>query len=148
MTQTIGFRSFPKGWEGPVVLEFERYTDHARVVRYRSQLETRHFDLYVPKFLLPTGETAEGPPRLRVAIGRSRERFRTMGFFGNADPTVVEKNICTYDLSEAKTNSIRYDLRHEGQLYALYVPHEIFAGDEPPKRVFLLVEVSEKSTGT
>lgn len=122
MSHTIGFASFPKGWEGPVVLEFERYTDHSRVVRYRSNLGNRHFDLYVPKFMLSTGAAAEGPPRIRVAIGRSQERFRTMGYFGKAEPSIVGENICTYDLSEAKANSIRYDLKHEGAAVCALCP--------------------------
>ena len=147
MPQAIGFASFPKGWEGPVVLEFELHTDHSRVVRYRCRLENRQFDLYIPKFLLAAGPAATGPLRIRVAIGRSRERFRTMGFLGKPDTPVPGERICTYDFSEAKANSIRYDLLHGGQRYSLYVPREVFRGEAPPKRVFLFVEVPEGTLG-
>lgn len=139
MEKSIGFSAFPRGWEGPVILDFERYMDHTRVVRYRCRLESRQFDLYAPKFMLPGVDGDESPPRVRVAMGKSRQRFRSVGFHGKPETASTGPGICTFDFCEEKANSKRYNLVHEGQTYSLYVPNEVFGDEPPPNRLFLQV---------
>jgi hypothetical protein len=80
MTRQIGFSEFEKAWEGPVYLEFSRYSDHSKTVRYKSRLKTREFDLYAPLFMLNELAGPQPPQKLIAAIGKARSGYTRLGF--------------------------------------------------------------------
>jgi hypothetical protein len=110
-------------WEGPESFEFSRYTDdHTNTVRYRCKLNKRYFDLYVPRFMLEEMNVGEAPHKLKVVIGKGSD------------------GVFDYSIGEKMENSIRYNMWHEGQCYALYVPNEVFGGDRPPPSVYIRID--------
>jgi hypothetical protein len=141
MPRQIGFANFEKAWQGPIYLEFTRYSDHTKTVRYRSQLETRAFDLYAPLFMLKELPGEQPPAKLIAAIGKGPERLNTIGFAAAPYKPRVASDVCEFILENEMVNSVRYDLTHERHVYSLYVPNEVF-GDEPaPRLVYLRLGV-------
>jgi hypothetical protein len=140
----IGFGESKSDWEGPLVLDFSRTTDHAKTVRYRCQLKFHAFDLYAPLFMLRNLTPGDVPTRLLVAIGKSFEPVRTIGFLSGPRPLRVESDVCQFEFKEAKVNSKRYDLVHQGQPYSLYIPNEVFENHRHPTRVYLRIGVPDK----
>lgn len=143
MPSIIGFEGFRRQWEapweGPVVLTFEWFRNHTQTVRYRAALEDRVFDLYAPRFLLPAD--GDAPPQLLVAVGKTPEPVREIGFRGRSIPPRATSEMCEFDFFEEKVNSRRYQLWHEGRGYSLYVPNEVFEGLQAPERVFMRIAV-------
>jgi len=141
MGRIIGFKDFPKAWDEVVVMEFNLKEFHTKTARYISPLEKRTFDLYAPLFLLPDPDNP--PKEIIIALGKSSRTIRAIGFHGEIKPLQVGPDICEYEFNEEKVNSIRYELKHEGQSYYLYIPNEVFERESPPTRVFIQVAVTE-----
>jgi hypothetical protein len=142
--RTVGFVSFPVDWEGPIELPFSLFDKTpARTVRYKSQLQRRAFDLYLPKPIL--GDRADNPPtRLVTRIGRSTQVFGNVGFHactilsGGADCDAL-----TYELYRENVNSVRYVVSYNEGSYDLYIPKEVFGGQPWPNKVYLQVGIPE-----
>lgn len=132
-------------WEGPIVREFLLSSGHSKTARYRCQLEKRAFDFYAPLFLLLGLSPGKVPERLQVAIGKSFQPVRTIGFLSEPLPLSIESDVCEYEFTEAKSNSKRYDFAYEGQTYALYIPNEVFEGHPHPRRVYVKMGVLSDS---
>jgi len=141
MGRIIGFKDFPNAWEGPAILEFELYSEHTRTARYRSYLQQQRFDIYVPLFML--GINNKLPDRILVALGKSAEPLRTIGFRGEPLKPKVTSDIIEFNFVEEKANSVKYNLFFAGQSYNLYIPNEVFADELPPPRVYLQIGVPE-----
>jgi len=140
--RTVGFVNFPVDWEGPIELQFSLFDKStARTVRYKSQLQHRAFDFYVPRVIL--GAHADDPPSTLVArIGRSTQVFGNVGFHarevlsGGADCDAL-----TYEVFRENVNSVRYMVRYQDGNYDLYIPKEVFGGKPWPNKVYLQVGI-------
>lgn len=142
MGRLIGFFDFPKAWEGPAILEFGHFRTHTKTARYKASLETREFDLYAPLFMFPGVDPP--PQRILVALGKTIGCVRTIGFTGEHKPPLATSEICEFDLSERKVNSVLYKTSHEYREYSLYVPNEVFADEEPPQRIFIQIALPQE----
>jgi hypothetical protein len=139
---STGFIQFPEDWSGPVFLEFTLYTArHTSVVRYRFRLESRMFDLYVPKYIIENLSPDVIPEKILVAIGRAPARKESIGFLSSPIPPRVEYDLCEYQYSREYGPSHRFDTRIEAVTYSLYVPKEIFHGQSPPSRLYLKIAI-------
>ena len=141
MGRVIGFRDFPQAWDGPVVFEFNLFSDHTKTVRYKARLEKHIFDIYVPKFMLPENDPM--PEKIVIAVGKAIGPVQTIGFQGEPKKPRVCSEICEYTLYEEMGNSIKYKLVCDQGKYFLYLPYEVFAGEPPPNRVFLQVAIPQ-----
>jgi hypothetical protein len=139
----IGFVNFPEDWVGPVTLEFSLYSIHSRVTRYKSQLETRDFDLYAPNFMIDALSPEKTPSTLLAVIGRAPVKKEKIGFTSTTCPPKIESDLCEYLYSEEKVNSFLYYITIKGFGYGLYIPKEIFHGKPPPSAVYLRLGISE-----
>jgi len=152
MAPEVGFTSFARDWEGPVVLEFRHFREHTKTARYKCQLETRTFDLYAPLFMIPNLPSDARPERLLVALGRSSGPLRSIGFTGEARLPTVTSDTCEFDFMEQKVNSKRYRMESDGDSYSLYIPNEVFEGQPHPGRVYIRLglpaEVEENRSTT
>ncbi|MDO8717245.1 MAG: hypothetical protein Q7J73_10660 [Dehalococcoidales bacterium] len=132
-------------WQGPVAHEFKYYSGHTKTTRYRCDLKEHPFDFYAPLFMLKGLSEEEIPERIQVVIWRSESPSRTCGYLSEPLPLRLESDVLEYEFKEAKANSKRYDFVHKSEVYAIYIPNEIF-GDYPnPKRVYVQMAVSEKN---
>ena len=139
MRKAIGFKDFPVDWEGPIALDFIRNREHTATGRYKCELDKRVFDFYIPLFLL---EGRPGlPDKICVVVGKSAQALTAVGFHAAPRPAVIKSDLCEYDLSDEKVNSIRY--KTSDQKYSMYVPKEIFQDGVPPKRLFVKVLTAE-----
>lgn len=137
----MGFGLSPREWEGPIALEFCFHSSHTKTVRYNCQLEKHSFDFYAPLFKLDGLSPNEVPERLQVVIWKSGSPVRTMGYLSEPLPLRIESDVLEYEFTEAKVHSKRYDLAYEAQLYALYIPNEVFSGALHPRRVYVQMGV-------
>jgi len=139
MSKMIGFAGLDHLWEDPVTLEFHRFKEHARTVRYRCELEARGFDLYAPRFLLSDATGEEAPERILVMIGMTKQQFQGIGFHGVPQSREAEPGLLHYRFAEEKVNSKRYNVFYDDQRYDLYVPNEVFGDKAPPPELFLRI---------
>ena len=79
------------------------------------------------------------PQKIRVTIGRSPRPVRTIGFGSEPTQPHVSDQVWEYDFLEKKANSIRYQVRVEGQPYSLYVPGGVFKGRSYPDRLYVYI---------
>ncbi|MDD5126670.1 MAG: hypothetical protein PHR43_00995 [Dehalococcoidales bacterium] len=140
----MGFELKPREWEGPIAHEFCLHSEHTKTARYSCQLKKHSFDFYAPLFKLLGLNSNELPERLQVVIWKSKSPLRTIGYLSEPLPLRIESDVLEYEFTESKVNSKRYDLPFEQQLYALYIPNEVF-GDAPhPRRVYVQMGVVDK----
>jgi len=128
-------------WQGPVACEFRYDSGHTKTARYRCELEKRAFDFYAPLFALKGLGYDEIPDRLQVVIWKSESPARTCGYLSEPTPLRIESDVLEYEFAEQKINSKRYDIVYEGQVYALYIPNEVFRGLPHPRRVYVQIAV-------
>ena len=128
-------------WQGPVACEFQLYSGHTKTARYRCELREHAFDFYAPLFMLTGLSDKEIPGCLQVVIWKSESPVRTCGYLSEPLPLRVESNVLEYEFTEAKVNSKRYDFVHKAQVYALYIPNEVFGNSPNPKRVYVQMAV-------
>ena len=128
-------------WQGPVAHEFQYYSGHTRTARYRCELKSHAFDFYAPLFTLKGLGYEEIPDCLQVVIWKSESPVRMCGYLSEPTPLYVESDVLEYEFAEEKVNSKRYDIVYEGQVYALYIPNEVFCGLPHPKRVYVQIAV-------
>lgn len=149
MPKLIGFAALKKLWEGPATFLFTlfpREPEKTLTVRYESHLENRRFDLYAPMSHLPRQPGGGFPRQILVTIGRNSDQMQTIGFQPIRKPVRVDREILTYVLAGKERqpiNSMKY-LALVNPSYALYVPHEVFADEEPPRELFLLISEPEQ----
>jgi hypothetical protein len=115
-----------KEWTGPFACKFEYFSGHSKTARYRYNIKNRVFDFYAPLFMLRGLGDDNTPEHLQVAIWKSERPVRTCGYLSEPAPLLVESDVLEYMFSEEKANSKRYDMLHEGQVYALYIPNVLF----------------------
>ena len=131
-------------WQGPVACVFRHHSWHTKTHRYRCELEEHGFDFYAPLFALEGLESHEIPDRLQVVIWKSESPVRTCGYLSQPRPLRIESDVLEYEFTEEKVNSKRYDLVYEDQVYALYIPNEVFCGLSHPKRVYVQIAVESE----
>lgn len=85
--------------------------------------------------------TDEIPERLIAAIGKGQERLNEIGFAAAPYRPRIDSEVCEFAFADEKVNSIRYDMAAQGQVYGLYVPKEVFAGEPPPRLLYLRLGV-------
>jgi hypothetical protein len=140
MPRRIGFAPHHKHpWEGPLILEFTRHTTHSKTVRYRAAFQDRPFDVYVPRFILSCSIGEEAPQALQIAVDRSAQTIRTLGFGGDWRPLAAEPGVCEFAFAEEMINSKKYVARVANQVFSLYIPNGVFGVLPQPKRVYLRV---------
>lgn len=130
----------PRQWEGPLILRFRRHEQRivrGKTVRYGAA-DQPEFRVYLPSFMLGRVDR-EAPEYLQMAIDRSAAAVRTPGFGGNIRPLTADLGACEFAFDRAMVNSKQYRMVHEGRVFRLYVPNQVF-GDEPhPDRLFLRI---------
>jgi hypothetical protein len=135
VSRRIGFSDFPEAWDGPFELEFRFVSKHPHVVRFRAELRSHGFDLYVPRFMLP-GEGSDQIPPAIIAQLSTTCPLGPIGFDREAS-THAGRDLCVYEYAEEKGHSHRFDLMAGGRRYSLYVPKEVFGTRAPPPRIAL-----------
>lgn len=136
-------------WEGPAYFEFTLAPDYAKTktTRYLCRVGDRNFDFYAPIFMLRNIEPGDVPTRLLVAIARSPEPVQTLGFRSERRPLRLESDASEYERSPGTpVNSVRFDMVHDRQTYAIYVPKSIFGEQLPPERLWLQMGVPASET--
>lgn len=131
-------------WTGPFTCKFEYFSGHSKTARYKGYIKNRAFDFYAPLFMLEGLGDDKTPKHLQVAIWKSARPVRTCGYLSEPAPLIVESDVLEYEFSEEKANSKRYDMVHEGQVYALYIPNIVFGGLLRPKRVYVQFAVEDE----
>lgn len=135
----IGFLDFPDAWDGPFAVEFRFVSEHTKTVRFRAEMQKHRFDLYLPRFMLPS---PGGVPQSLVAVFDASRFDRPVGFgTGHIDPETTPER-CVYSFSEEMGHSFRFDTVVEGQRYALYVPKEVFGARRRPERIALELDIN------
>lgn len=140
----MAFSLKPREWEGPIALKFCYDSTHTKTVRYRCELKRHSFDFYAPLFKLNDLDAQEIPDSLQVVIWKSGSPLRTIGYLSEPLSLRTESDVLEYEFTDSKVNSKRYDLPHEGQNYALYIPNEVFAGAPHPRRVYVQMGVADE----
>ena len=69
-------------WQEPEVFQTPFKSDHPRTVRYDCPLNRGRFPLYLPKPLLRSAVGEETPASLQVALEKSFQPARELGFTG------------------------------------------------------------------
>ena len=130
-------------WQGPRNFELSKHTEHTDTVRYRCPVGSRELDLYAPRALIGTEDTA-APSRIFVEISRSEMALHEIGFHGHPIRPRTEADYWEYELhDDTLVNSVLYVVEYEGQRYKLYMPREIFGDRLFPKRLLVYIEPPE-----
>lgn len=132
-------------WQGPVAFAFKYFNDHTKTARYQCRLTNHNFDFYAPLFMLNGLSEGEIPERLQVVIWRSESPSRTCGYLSEPIPLRLESDVLEYEFKEAKANSKRYDLVHKTEVYAIYIPNEVFGTSPNPKRIYVQMAVASEN---
>jgi len=140
----MGFGINQSIWDGPVQLEFKYDRDHTKTIRYRCDLEKHAFHFYAPLFMLRGLSPGKIPDHLEVTIGRSKP-ISPIGFGAQTKPLCIKSDLLEYEFKAAMGNSKRYDLQYQTQIYALYIPSEIFGTFEHPRRIYVQIVVPAES---
>jgi hypothetical protein len=143
MARNIGFVKSPGLWEGPIYLKFYRIALHGRTVRYRSSIEDRAFDFYVPYLLLPEGFRDQPPEELVVGIARCRDNVPTPLFHVDAHTAKSVGEPRMYNFSDNRDNSRIYTLFGERREYRMYVTDGIFGRQRAPESLVVQTALSQ-----
>lgn len=130
-------------WTGPVQFDLDIFGDHTNTVRYRCCYDNnKYFDYYVPKAVLE-GQPGNWPEKIRVIMMKSDLPRRELGFFGRLIAPRTETDFWEYDFLRENVNSIRYEVRYEGQGYSVYAPRAVFENLSFPDRLLVYIGVIE-----
>lgn len=130
---------YTREWTGPVKLDLTVFSEHSRTVRYRCRFEKKYFDYYIPIEVLKNKSKDITPASITVVIMKTDLPKHELGFFGKPISPRTEQDFWEYDFLAEKENSIRYEVRHNGQSYSLYVPNEFFGGLKYPDRLLVYI---------
>jgi hypothetical protein len=129
-------------WIGPVELLFKSFSDHNSVFQYRTDLNNRAFQFYVPKYMFPHNVY---PESLLVSFEKKEGPNTKIGFNSDTNSSTPiwsgPKNteVFRYVTGHQKVNSELYDVTRNGRDYKLYVPNTFFGNLEAPS--YLLVKI-------
>ena len=131
-----------RSWDGIISMDFSFREDNVHVVHYRTIVDSDSFDLYVPRIILNV-IAKETPKVVHATFGRSSPQPGVLGFVSlPADPKQAA-NCYTYEYTEKTGHKYRFDMCYMDKKYAVYIPKSLFNDLEPPKRIFVLVQLSD-----
>ncbi len=130
-------------WKGPIQFELDLFEKHVKTIRYRCSYENQYFDYYVPKSVLGSQANDKCPGKIKVTIMKTDLQKKEIGFLGKIISPRTENDFWEYDFLKEKVNSVRYEVKYEGQRYSLYAPKAMFKNLAYPDRLLVYVGATD-----